>query len=179
MLIALQEKAIQKMLKAHGFKSWDSELVQHINEAFYNFIYNELKSNGMRHNKQSGGKIVMPLEYFGVESNNFVEAADGVSVAPTAEYVRPPIASTFQSAGAGSGSFSFTKASVAMVVEDVANKYNKSVENKQSVVTTMKTRAEKKFSDVLRAVMKKTKNDHMSLSEWKAVTTMKKHKSLN
>lgn len=176
MLIALQEKAIQKMLKAHGYKSWDSEVVASINEAFYNFVYNELNRYGMKQNKQSGGKIVMPLEYFGVESNNFVEAAEGVSVAPTADYVRPPIASTFQSAGAG---FAFTKASVAMVVEDVANKYNKSVEKKSHVVVALKAKAEETFSDVLRTVMKKHKKDHLSLSEWNSVASMKKYRALH
>lgn len=175
MLIALQEKSIQKMLQAHGFKSYDSQVIEHINESFYNFIYNELKNHGMKQNKQSGGKIVMPLEYFGVDSNNFVDAADGVSVAPTADYVRPPIASTFQTAGAG---FSFTKAAVLIVVEDIANKYNKSVEKKSTVVAALKTKAEKKFSNVLQTVMKKNKNPHLVLSDLKSVTNMKKNKSL-
>lgn len=176
MLIALQEKTIEKMLKAHGFKSWDSSVVQHINEAFYNFVYNELQRHGMKHNKQSGGKIVMPLEYFGVESNNFVDSSEGVSVAPTVDYVRPPIASTFQSAGAG---FSFTKASVAMVVEDVANKYNKSVENKSKVVAVVKSKAEKTFSQILTSVMKKNKKDHLSVSDLKSVLDMKKYKAMH
>jgi hypothetical protein len=177
MLIALQQNSIEKMLRSHGFKSWDNEVVSSMNEAFYNMIHHELKKYGMRRaSNQQGGKIVMPLEYFGVESNNFVESAEGVSVAPTADYVRPPIGSTFQTAGAGS--FISLKA-VDMVVEDVASKYNKNVEKKRLVVKALKKTAEKKFTEILMKVKSKSKSEHMSVSSWNDVVSMKKYNSMH
>lgn len=176
MLLALQENAVAKMLKSNGFKTWDQEVVSLMNEAFYNMIHNELRKHGMRRSKQSGGKIVMPLEYFGVESGNFVESAEGVSVAPTADYIRPPIESTFQAVQTGgkAGSYVSLK-SVGMVVEDVSAKYNKSVEKRSQVVKALKAKSEQKFSEVLERAKSKAKSDHLDASSLQSVISMKKY----
>lgn len=172
MLVALQQKTISKMMAKYNIKSWDNEIVSVLNNALYKFVQKEL-SKGEK--KQNGGRIVMPLEYYGVDSKNFVETSAGQSVEPTVDYIRPPL--EVQMVG-GTQKLQVTMSAIQTVMEEISSKQNKTIEKKTQVAKALKSKFEEVMESVLSKASKKAKEGHMSGSELKEVLQMKKYSKL-
>lgn len=174
MLVALQQKNISKIMANFNVKSWDSEIVAVLNNSLYKFVQKELAKG---EKKQNGGRVVMPLEYFGVDSKNFVATSDGQSVEPTADYIRPPL--DVQMVGGASSKVSVSMSAIILVMDDVVAKKNKTIKGKAAVAKALKSKFENVLGGIIERAAKKSKDGYMSASDVRSVLEMKKYSKLH
>ena len=166
------------MMSPYNIKSWDNEVITVLNNALFKFVSSELKKGAK---KQNGGRIVMPLEYFGVDSKNFVATSNGASVQATADYIRPPMEMNILGAAQQGGAKKTVNVPLNVIqttIEEVSAKVNKQVENKGKVAKQLKARFESTISGVLERASKKAEKNHLSSESLKEVLAMKKYSKL-
>jgi hypothetical protein len=171
-VILLSEKIICKNLKTFGFKTHDPEIITHFNKFLQNFVENTLKKSIKKH---SGGKIVLPLEYFGVETNHYVsEPVNEQSTAATQDFIRPPVEFI-----GGANKFSITTKAVESAIDEFTSKYHKEVTNKSKTAKAIKKNFESIISCLLIKINKKYKKDHLCVTSLKEISSMKKYAILH
>jgi len=105
-MIFLTEKSIRQNIKKFGFKDTNSRVVELLNRCIENFASQSIKKALKQHrkfNKQSGrgallqggsgavGRTVLPSEYFGINSGNYLSNSDGTNMNVTNSVIRPSI----------------------------------------------------------------------------------------
>jgi hypothetical protein len=80
--------ALQDKFASHGFATYDEEIVKAALGQGSQWMKKNLQ-------KQSGGRIAMPGEYFALPSQNLTNAANDNMTHVTDTYVRPGLAETF------------------------------------------------------------------------------------
>lgn len=85
----ISERNLKSNIRRFNFKDADKEVFAFLNNAIYRFAYNEFA----RYAKKSeliGGRVVLPLEYFGVDSGRYVhQEGPFTNMAITADTIRP------------------------------------------------------------------------------------------
>ena len=143
-LIILSESEIKTKLKKFGYKSFDKGVIQKMNMVILNFIQNALKKG-----KQQHGGLVMPSEYYGVDSGRFFDDPyPYTDMRPSSEYIRPPMNSTFS--GGAIPIFTVSQKNVATFVEEVIS--NSPVQNKAKVVKHLKSQLEALLTKFVRTI---------------------------
>ena len=79
----LSKKHVSSQLKKWGFASCHPQVYEKLNNGVANFV--------KRFSGQKGGRVVMPSEWYGVESGRYGPEASGTSLAVTNQWIRPPM----------------------------------------------------------------------------------------
>jgi hypothetical protein len=177
-VVYLTEKLLKKNFKAFGFKSYEAESISHFNKIFQNFVENQLKKGISKHH---GGRIVLPMEYFGVETNHFVAHPEFTSMAVTDTHIRPPMEmQVLDSQAGGARKFSVSLKAVESAIEEISAKHTKEVYRKQRTAKAIQQRFEKIAAEILHKVSKKSENkEHLQANHLQTITNMKKYSYLH
>lgn len=110
-MIFLTDKSIRSNMNKFGFKTYDANVIALVNQYLQNYTKNTI-SRAARRNKdvdvleashviQAGGRIVMPSEYFGVESGSYFSELknNGTDMSVTNSMIRPAVV-TYDLSGA-------------------------------------------------------------------------------
>lgn len=162
----LGKSMITRNLKKWGYDSRDEELDDFLNHTLAAFVQRQVR------NIQRGGKIVLPSEYFGVESGRYsVDAPAGSSLAVTDQFIREPLA-TADPTGAivgGGKRFEVSKRAVDEAVGGSASKAER---------VAIKAKYEKTMTELMNSVSRKVKSDYLSKSAFENVLKMAKYSTL-
>lgn len=162
----LGKSMIKRNLKKWGYESHDEEIDNFLNHTLDSFVQRQVK------NIQRGGKIVLPSEYFGVDSGRYsVDAPSGSSLAVTDAYIREPLA-TADPTGAivgGGRRFEVSKRAIDEAVGGNASRAERAA---------IKAKYEKTMTELMNSLARKTKSDYLSKSAFENVLKMAKYSSL-
>lgn len=188
MIVYITQNKIKNGLKPFGFKTFCPEVIQLLNKAFENYIKNTVAKHAKhtKHTKstkstksggdevQSGGRIVMPMEYYGVQTSEYIEAPTHSDTSVSDTWVRPPLEMNLVGMAGGAAKFAVSLKSVESALEehDIYKK-NKVAKHLQSKIETM-------FSEIINKVSKKSQDKSCLLAkDLKAILDMKKYKILH
>lgn len=163
----LNEKVIKSNLKKWGFKSFDSKIHDHVNSALENVAAKFAKQSS-RGGRQAGGRILMPSEYFGVDSGRYdANASAGSNLNTTDSWIRTPLSAsdpTGAITGGAAGGAQKRFACTTKAVKDVSEKLSK-FEFKQHHIKQVKAQFEERMTKFMNSVDRKNKNNETHLSE--------------
>ena len=145
----LSDKYLRFNLKKFGFQTYDTE----VKELFETFLVNFLKNKAGK-KAPSGGRTVLPSEYFGKESPSYFEslANNGTDMSVTNSMIRPSIQAhdlTGAITGGNSQCFSVSLRSLSLALKEAKVKVPKA-ESLQ-----LKEEFEKLVGNMLRQMSKK------------------------
>lgn len=97
-MIYVSENAVKSNLKKYGYKIYDDKTVQLINDALTCFSTNALRKISKKYSAakkggdvQEGGRVILPSEYFGVDSGKYADTVAAVDMSVTSELIRPAL----------------------------------------------------------------------------------------
>lgn len=149
--------SFKKNMKIYGFQTYDDQVKQLFQQSLENFV--------QKSSSQSGGRVTMPSEYFGVSSGAYSADGSGSSQAPTQEWARPGI--EFHDISGGAMKYKVSKKAFA----DACKKYNPKITKARQA--ELKAEYEEKLHNLLKKLSKK-KDTHLSKE---AVTTVFKQRN--
>lgn len=186
MISVITASSVKKNVQKFGFKTFDEKLVDLMNSALQAFLENKLKKAAklakgaaidQQHVAQSGGRVLMPSEYFGVPTNHYVEtlSSNGVDMTVNNMWIRPPMDLMGPIASGGSQqtfTISFAK------FKEMCSHVTKSLTQDTKVTTNAQKALYDEFSRkmglVLHNTSRKVKSDHVSVHHVKEVLSLKK-----
>jgi hypothetical protein len=186
MIIFVTDKQVRKNFRSFGYKDVDITIVDVINKAVYNYIKNTLHKSMKKYKSvntldgshiMKGGRVLMPAEYFGVQTNHYVTVGDnnnGTDMAVKEAWIRPEFKVT-QMEGAGSV-FTLPLQVSKNICSEVLNTTNKSVTIKPSAVKEVHNGLLQIMTDLMKSIKKKVKNDTVTKKDVIDVLSMKKYK---
>jgi len=172
MIVYITENKIKYGLKQFGFKTFDIEVIELLNKAFKNYIKNTVAKSGGKES-QAGGRVIMPMEYYGVQTSEYVEnpAHSDTSVSDT--WVRPPLEMNLAGMVGGAAKFSLSLKSVESALEE----YN--IYKKNKVAKHLQSKIEGVFSEIIKKTSKTSQDKtHLYARDLEAILDMKKYKML-
>ena len=191
MIIFISDKQVQKNFRKAGFKVVGDGVTDLVNKAAFNYIQNEI-AKAMKKNKvggalesshfakQSGGRVLMPSEYFGVPSNHYVEITDkaqnGTDMAVKDTWIRPSFTAELNG---GAPKFVVSLQSVKNIVAEIMNTKKIDVNIKTSAMRTLHGSLTTKLSDVTKSLENKVKSETLAKKDLVTVLSMTKFKSLS
>lgn len=173
MIVFLTESSIKKNAHTFGFKSYDKEVINFFNQALYNMVEKTLKKGQIE-----GGRIVLPMEYFGVDTAHYVENPSFTNMAVSENFIRPPMQMTTQGMEGGGivKRFQVPLKAIQTAIEEVSSKLNKKVAKKDKTSKALKNKFEKIATEILSKVVKISKKDsHLHHNHVAEVSNMKKY----
>lgn len=87
-MIFISDKQIVGNLKKIGFTNIDSKVFAALNDAAFNFVKKSLE-RAVKKAILKGGRVVLPAEYYGVASHNYVMEPSGTNMSVTDQLIRP------------------------------------------------------------------------------------------
>ena len=175
-MIFIADRNIKSSLKHMGFNSYDPQINQTLNKSLQAFVQNQAKQL-KKHMQKGGAETTLPLEYFGVRTNNyFDDAPKGVDMTVTDSMIRPPfrvvdLQNTIKDGGASSRrQFSIPAVSI--------KRASANLDVSQSLQQTMKIKFENVMQEVLRKASKKSAIAHLSLSDLESVLNQQQYQKL-
>lgn len=155
---------LSRNLKKWGFKSCDASVEDAMNASLKNFAKNKCSSR-----VKKGGRIVLPSEYFGVNSGRYAaDANPGSSLEVTQEFIRGPLAISDPTGalagGAAARTFAVTKKAVKEACAGAACDHG-----------AIKSAYESKMTELMNTLEKRVKNEHLCEEDFEKVFNMKKY----
>lgn len=193
MIIFITDKQIRKNLRKFEFKTMDESVSSLLNKTLYTFVHKKLQSaakkaksneKGVRVIKgvhiQSGGRVLMPSEYFGVPSNHYVEnpVNNGVDMSVRDAWIRPPMELMSPMDGAGAKTFEVPLSSVKSACMEVLGAKFNDVALAGETYKTIQALYAKSMTDVFKTLRRKVDGGHLSKSDVSSVLTLKKYSHL-
>jgi hypothetical protein len=150
----LKDSQIKSNLKKWGFTTYNNNINEALNKALVKYISN-----------QSGGRVVMPSEYFGVNSGRYSVDADlGSSLEVTNSHIRQPLDAfdpTGGIVGGGAQKFTITQKSITDLLAEKNMKWSSSMIKKE------KESFENKMTNALNNAKQFSKNsNNLSLAAY-------------
>lgn len=178
MIIFVTDKVIRKNFRSWGFKKVDAEIVEVVNKALYVYVKKVLektlkkKKDGVIDRAMVGGRVLMPAEYYGVETDHYVADADpGTDMSVTEALIRPAFAAMLQG---GAGVFTVPLRSVKNIVLDVVASTKHDVQIKQKAFVDIQRSFETKFGEVMKSLKRTVKGEEVVKDDLMTVLKMKK-----
>jgi hypothetical protein len=198
MIYFIKEKQLQTNLKKFGFTSYDSEVLEQVNNLQQKVTKDLLQQHVQKqkqHQKklqQSGGRVSMPIDYFGGQTNGLSQSAPGFTdVSANNANLRQEMPMNDPS-----GAFGTEKAMMPLVggkqqnlfkLSDTAAKgaLKKVADNQEAdltpkqrkhVVDISKQKFESVMTSVLQNIQRSTKDKHLSQGSLKTLLSQKKYK---
>ena len=89
----ISQKQVADNLKKYNLQSFDKEIHEKINRLQHKVFEHQLKQHHKQQKQQQGGRIAMPIEYFGSTTNHYSTSTPKFTdITPTQAYLRPAIA---------------------------------------------------------------------------------------
>jgi hypothetical protein len=181
MIVYITQNKIKNSLKPFGFKTFDPEVIELLNKAFQNYIKNTVTKH-TKHTKSTkstgtmqGGRVIMPMEYYGVQTSAYVEnpAHSDMSVSDT--WVRPPLEMNMVGMVGGAAKFALSLKSVESMLEEL----NLDIYKKNKVAKHLQSKLEGMFSEIIKKTSKASQDKtHLYARDLEAILDMKKYKML-
>jgi len=161
----LNEKTIKSNLKNWGFKTADPMIPKHVNNALMNIAENAAKNWSRNSRRQDGGRIVLPSEYFGVDSGRYeASASDGSNLNVTNSWIRTPLSASDPTGAITGGASKKRFACTVKAVKDVSERISR-FEFKQQHIKEVKERFEERMTKFMNSIDRKNKTNETHLSE--------------
>jgi hypothetical protein len=186
----INRKQLASNLKKYGFLSFDNEVLDDVNNFEENFLNSLLKKT----TEQKGGRVSMPIEFFGGITNNYstdVPKFTNISSSDVALRQEIPLndptnilgtekaMDTGLSGGASQQKFKVSKTASKQVVDDFLHKNNVSIKNKKQFIEGSKQKFEMSMHEIFTNVQQKLKGkNHLKAEDLKKTLNLKKFKSL-
>lgn len=162
----LPEKSVATKLKKFGFKTFDPKIVSHINTVILNFVIKTLKVNLKG---QKGGRIVLPMEYFGVQTNEY-SSNNGpfTDMAISSDYIRPPMDSTFgQFGGVAVAEFKVPQKEITAFLTEAAA--GRPVNDRKEVIKVLTSKVSEILTQFFMTLQKQAKGQtHLDVATFEA-----------
>ena len=181
MIVYITQNKIKNGLKPFGFKTFDPEVIELLNKAFQNYIKNTVAKHA-KHTKgtksggdevQSGGRIVMPMEYYGVQTSEYVENPTHSDTSVSDTWVRPPLEMNLVGMAGGAAKFAVILKSVESALEE------HDIYKKNKVAKHLQSKIEAVFSEIINKASKTSQDKtHLYARDLEAILDMKKYKIL-
>lgn len=198
MIVYITQNKIKNSLKPFGFKTFSSEVIELLNKAFQNYIKNIIDKHAKhdkhdKHDKhaggnaseatQSGGRVIMPMEYYGVQTSAYTENPVHSDMSVSDTWVRPPLEMNIaEGAGmtGGAAKFVLSLKSVESALEELSKKNNLDIYKKNKVVKHLQSKIETLFGEIIKKASKKSQEkSHLHAEDLKNIIDMKKYKILH
>lgn len=161
---------LSRNLKKWGFSTHSEEVHEFVENTLENFINRKVKK------VQKGGRIVLPSEYFGVNSGRYsADAAPGSSLSVSEQFIREPLAASDPTGAivGGGKRFEVSQKAVAESLKKCGGKFSGAEKS------ALKSEYEKKMTELMNSVARKHKGEtHMSVATLKEGLKMEKYRSL-
>lgn len=195
MMVFVTERQVKKNFRKAGFKGVDSGVVELVNKAAFNYVRNTLEKALKRHSragaieathlsqaqKQKGGRVLMPAEYFGVATNHYVEPGAktfGTDMSVTSDLIRPPFTAVLNG-GKGQATFDVPLSSVKNVVAEVLSREKSEVAVRQSAYKELQGSLSEEMAKVVKTLQRRLqKQGEVSKKDLQDVLSMKKYQRL-
>lgn len=186
MIIFVTDKQVRKNFKSFGYKDVDAGVVDAINKAVYNYIKNTLHKSINKHKSATalegshilrGGRVLMPAEYYGVQTNHYVEVGNGTDMAVKEAWIRPEFKVTPPNMEGGAA-FTLPMQVCKNILSEVLNTSKKSVIVKPSAVKEVHYGVLERMTEVMKTIQRKVKSDVVTKKDISEVLSMKKYKVL-
>lgn len=178
MIVYITQNKIKNGLKPFGFKTFDSEVIELLNKAFKNYIKNTIAKHAKHggEGEQSGGRVIMPMEYYGVQTSEYVDAPVYSDMSVSDSWVRPPLEMNLVGMDGGAAKFVLSLKSVESALEEL----NLDIYKKNKVAKRLQSKIETMFSEIIKKASKKSQDKSCLLAkDLKAIIDMKKYKILH
>lgn len=182
-MIFITNSHVKKNMSKFGFKSFDASIVDIMNQAFRKFVQKKLQRAAKiakgaaidhQHVSQSGGRVLMPSEYFGVSTNHYVDvsklSSNGVDMTVNNMWIRPPMDLMGPITTGGAAQFQLPVATVKAACCQISD-----AKVTLAAQKTLHADFAKKMSSVLEAAQRKSKEEHLSAQVLTEAISMKKH----
>jgi hypothetical protein len=202
MIFIITANHVKRNISKFGFTSYDQSVVEVFNKALQTFIEKKVhaavkKAKGELRIEAHhvGGRVTMPSEYYGVESNHYVNVLNnnGVDMTVNNMWIRPPmdlmaptVASPNAATSGGAQQKQHDQQCFSFALSAFKNACTEAVQ-KVSRDSTLSLQAQKelhaKFTQllgsVLKSVARKSKKPHLSTRDVQEVLSMQKYKAFH
>jgi hypothetical protein len=188
MIFIITDNHVKRNCKKFGFSTYDSAVVEGLNKALMNFVEKKIvkaaKSvkGGSKidvHHLQSGGRVLMPSEYFGVPSDHYTEvlSSNGVDMTVNNMWIRPPmdiLSPDYASAVGGGPKFEFPFTTFKSACVEAQANLNHDLTISIAAQNLLHKQFVQQMNNVFKAVSKKVRGDHLHVVALNDVLSMKK-----
>ena len=174
-MILINDKSIKSILKQFGYNSYDSKINELINKCLYSFVQKEVSS--IKKKQRGGAETTLPLEYFGVKTENYFDnAPEGTSMSVTDSMIRPAfsVVDLQNTIEGGSAKKQFTVPAISVKRACEAVNVTTTVAQQRII----KSKFENVMHDVVRKASKKNIGDYLSLTSLQTVLEQKQYQKL-
>lgn len=190
-MIFITEKSVLQNMKKFGFRSYDANILQLVNQYFENFVRNTLTKASKKTDYveakqilQAGGKIVLPSEYFGVESGSYFDnlKSYGTDMSVKEAFIRPTVA-TYDLSGAiktggSSQLFSVSKRSVQNAIKEALVSLQRNIKVKSDAALALQQGFQSVMTEILQKASKKN-DSHLTEDTIKQLSNQRKYHLLS
>lgn len=190
MIFAITTNHVKKNMRRFGFRSHDEKVVELFNSALDAFLHNRLRpafkkaKEGVvdqHHLSQSGGRVLLPSEYFGVASNHYVDTLNnnGVDMTVNNMWIRPPMDLVNPSSSGGArADFELPMQAFKVACIDAAQNMSVNVKLTQAAQKALHQQFTAVMGEVLKSAARKSVDDRLDSKIIEDVLSMKKYKVL-
>ena len=165
-MIFITEKTVRANLKKFGIKTSDAhavtQITRYVNKCLEVFIKTKITSAMKKTNKSkvmSGGRVVLPADFFGVASNRYFPSVESTNMSVTAEVIRPAILTHDISGVIGGGSvakkFVIPMSSIRIAFVEAMLEIRDNTKVEQDTLKMLKNHFEALMTDLFNKVSKK------------------------
>jgi hypothetical protein len=147
-MIFISDKQIIGNLKRAGFTRVEGKVASHINDAAFAFVKKALEK-AVKKAVLKGGRVVLPSEFFGVASQNYIPEAKGTDMSVTDQLIRPPFQAQLNGGAAAAAAFKLGLHATKNMCREVAAVSHIEVTVRESAVKKIHVRLLAKLTDLL------------------------------
>jgi len=174
---------VKKNITKFGLHSFEESVIDLLNKSAKAYVENKLQRAAKvakgtvidhQHVAQSGGRVLMPSEYFGVPSNHYVEtlSSNGVDMTVNNMWIRPPM-DLMGPIVSGGGTKDF--ALPFTVFKSMLSSVSSDIKLTSAAQKTLHADLSKKLAGVLQAAARKCQNGTLSKSALVETLSMRKY----
>lgn len=173
MVVFISDRQISSNLKKVGFIKVDPKVNELINEASFRLVRRTLEK-AMKKAILKGGRVTMPLEYYGIRTDNFVADAKGTDMTATESRIRPHF-DAIMSGGAGDKPlFVLSFATTQNMCKEVMTTSNVEVIVRQTAMKKIHIKLVALLSEFMATLKRRVKGDVLKPEDVKGLLVMKK-----
>lgn len=190
----ISQKQVAENLKKYNLQSFDKEIHDKINRLHKKVFEYQLKQYQKQQKQQQGGRVAMPIEYFGSTTNHYsTSTPQFTDITPTEAYLRPAIALNDPSnilgtekgvisgmVGGNKQQFQVSQKTQEQSAREFLKENHDSTKfkiSKKQFVDDSKQKFENVIDNVLSKATKKSKQGHLSKEDFDKVLSLKQFKA--
>ena len=187
MIIFMTDNQVRRNFKKAGYTHVGDDVVELINKIALQFVKNIIEKS-MKKNKgfkvldveqltQTGGRVLMPSEYYGVRTNRYIaDAPMGTDMTVSSERIRPSFTADLSGGAKDELSFNCSLQTIKNVGAEILS--SKNIKLTQAAYKQIHTLFNAKMTDFLKSVKRTVKGDTLTKKDLTVVLSLKKFSSL-